>query len=179
MDSFKVRYSKPFSILLLIAGALIFAGNLATGRTLMIVVGGILVLVSILFLVNPMVVIANGEVQMRNALGMTLKRYPVRSPADLRADDRGLWHLPTGKKITHLRFGIDKNDAEALRTTFTGQPHTVPQGAVSQGGAPNGQPPQGMPRQGGAHYGQPPQGFPPQDFPQQGIRPPQGRPSQG
>ena len=125
--------------------------------------GLILMVLGGLQLVNPALRIERDEVQVRNPLGMTLKRFPVSSPADLRLDDKVLTHVPQGKKIASLGFGFEKADVEALRAQLAGGAATsgFPGG---QQWAPQGQAPQGYPPQ----QGQAPQGPLPPPPPHQG-----------
>ena len=53
---------------------------------------------------------------------MTLKRYPVAGPADLRLDGKKVVHVATGKTATSLGFGVDPTDAAAWRSWIGGAP---------------------------------------------------------
>ena len=173
MPSLNVRYSRPLAITFIVLGALLALVSLGTKGVASGVAGVILLVLGVLQLRAPMVVVADGEVQLRNPLGMTVKRFPVNSLADLRMEGKSLMHLPSGKKITSVGFGFDKNDVAALRAQLSGQP-------LQQGQAPQGQP-WGPPQQGQPMPGQFPQG---QQWapPQQGQAPqgqPWGPPQQG
>ncbi|MGO1739305.1 MAG: hypothetical protein ACTHYM_09910 [Actinomycetaceae bacterium] len=149
MDALDVRFSKPFTIAMIVVGALLLLTTFLSREWAVSLPGLLLLLFGLLALVNPMARVEQGEAQRKNLLGMTLKRFPIRSHGDLRADEKALWHVPTNKKVTTLGFGVDKNDAAAIRAQFGG-----PAGAPGQ---PAGQPPQGYPQQDGSPYGQPPQ----------------------
>lgn len=120
-----VRYSKGLAILEIVVGVLLFVTGLLSASFLQIVPGGILGVLGVLMLVNPMFVVQNGEAQMRSPLGFTARRYPVSGPADLRAEGNRLIHVPTGKKIVSLGFGVDKQDVQRLRASVPG---ATPQG---------------------------------------------------
>lgn len=113
-----VRYSKGLAIASIVVGILLFVTGLLTSNLLQLFPGVILGALGVLMLVNPMLVIKDGEAQMRSPLGFTARRYPVSGPADLRADGNRLVHVPTGKKILSLGFGVDKGDAERLRASI-------------------------------------------------------------
>ena len=164
MPSLNVRYSRPLAITFIVLGALLALVSLGTKGVASGVAGVILLVLGVLQLRAPMVVVADGEVQLRNPLGMTVKRFPVNSLADLRMEGKSLMHLPSGKKITSVGFGFDKNDVAALRAQLSGQP-------LQQGQAPQGQP-WGPPQPGQPMPGQVPQG-------QQWGPPQQGQPMPG
>lgn len=111
-----IRYSKPLAITLLVVGLLLLGLSLVTEQWLSVVAGGILALVGGLNLANPTIKVEPHEVQLRNPLGMTLRRYPVTSPADLRFEGNRLMHVPQGKRIANLGFGFDRGDVTALRS---------------------------------------------------------------
>lgn len=117
-----VGYAKPLAIASLVVGALLLVGALIGPQVIGIFAGVVLVLLGVLQLVNPMLKITPDEVQVRNPLGMTIKRFPVSSPADLTFDGKALRHVPNNKKIATLGFGIDKNDVAALRAQLQPQP---------------------------------------------------------
>lgn len=100
---------------MLVVGALLAAMSLATDQYVSVVAGVVVLLLGVLTLVNAQVVVEPNEVQLRNPLGMTLKRYPVQSPVDLGFQGNALWHLPQNRKIVSLGFGYNKNDVAALR----------------------------------------------------------------
>lgn len=75
----------------------------------------------VLMIINPMIKVESHEVQVRNPIGMTLKRYPITSAADLALEGKPLRHLPTGKRITSLGFGANRPDVDALRGQLSAQ----------------------------------------------------------
>lgn len=164
MQPLDIRISRTLAILLIVVGALLGLTSLLTQNWLSTGAGVILLVLGVLQLVNPTIRIEPGEVQVRNPLGMTLKRFPVSSPADLRLDDKVLTHVPRGKKIASLGFGFEKSDVEALRAQLA-------RGPVQPGQAP--QPGQG-PHQGGQQWAQQPG-----QAPQQGGQPSPPPPPQG
>lgn len=110
-----VGYGKPLAIALLVVGVLLLLVSLVGPQWIGVFAGAVLTLVGVLQLVNPMLRIAPDELRVCNPLGMTVKRFAVSSPADLAVEGKTLRHVPTGKKVAALGFGVDQSDAQALR----------------------------------------------------------------
>lgn len=108
------------AIVFLVLGVLIVLVSLVTSAWITVVTGAILAVLGTLMLVNPMIRIEPHEVQMRNPVGMTIKRFPFTSPAELLLEGKTLRHLPTGKRIATLAFGVHGPDVEALRAQVPG-----------------------------------------------------------
>ncbi len=115
MQPLDISYSRGLSIAGLVVGILLVVTSILTQAWISLFAGAVLTLLGILMLVNPMVRITPEEVQMRNQVGMVLKRYPVTSPQDLVIDGNALRHVPTGKRICSVGFGVDKQDVANLR----------------------------------------------------------------
>ncbi|MGC5615912.1 hypothetical protein [Georgenia sp. Z1491] len=169
MGALDIRFSKPFIIAMIVVGVLLLGTTFLSRSWAISLPGFLLLLFGLLALVNPMARVEQGEAQRKNLFGMTLKRFPIRAQSDLRADEKALWHVPTGKKVTTLGFGVDKADAAAIRAQFGGQPQ--------QGQPHQGPPQQVMPAHQGAPYGQSAQGYPQQGMPPQGAGAPHGQPA--
>lgn len=119
----KVRYNKTLAIALFVVGVLIFVVSLLSQQWITVATGVIVAPLGIAMLVNPMLRIEPYEVQLRNPLGMTLKRFAVTSPADLSLKGGTLRYARGGKKIVRLGFGVDKTDLAQLRSQLAGDPH--------------------------------------------------------
>lgn len=115
MQSLDIRYSRAMAVAGLVVGILLMATSVLTQAWISLAAGAVLTVLGILTLVNPMVRITPEEVQLRNPLGMVLKRYPVTSPQDLTIDGKTLRHVPTNKRIVSLGLGINKDDVASLR----------------------------------------------------------------
>ncbi len=122
MTPMTIRYHRGLAIAELVIGVLLAVTSLLTQQGLGTAAGGILAALGVLMLVNPMAKIEPNEIQIRNPLGMTLKRYQVSSPAELRIDGKTLRQAADGKKIMSLGFGTDGSDAAALRSQVAGGP---------------------------------------------------------
>lgn len=110
-----IGYNRPMAIAFVIIGALLLLVSLLTQQWISVFAGAVLTILGVLMTINPMIRIEEHEVQMRNPIGMTLKRYPVSSPADLAIEGKALRHLPTGKRVATLGFGTHAADVDALR----------------------------------------------------------------
>lgn len=115
MQALDIRYSRAMAVAGLVVGIFLMAMSVLTQAWISLAAGAVLTVLGILTLVNPMVRITPEEVQLRNPLGMVLKRYPVTSPQDLVIDGRTLRHVPTNKRIVSLGLGINKDDVASLR----------------------------------------------------------------
>jgi len=110
-----VSYARPLAITELVVGVLLLLVSLIGAQWIGVVAGAVLALVGGLQMVNPILRVDPDEVRVCNPLGMTVRRFPVSSPADLRFDGKALRHVPKDKKIATLGFGFDKDDVAALR----------------------------------------------------------------
>lgn len=120
MTPLTMRFKPGLGIALLVVGLLLAATSLLTSQAIGVVSGAIVALLGVLMLVNPMMKVEATEVQVRNPLGMTLRRFPISSPADLRFEGNALWHVPQNKKIGSFSFGVNKEDQKALRAQIEG-----------------------------------------------------------
>lgn len=117
-----VRYNKVLSALLVVIGLVLLATGLATSTWTSVFPGVVMPLLGVLMLVNPWLRFEPHEVQVRNPLGMVLKRYPVNAPGQVQIQGNALYYAPTGKKIASLGFGIDAEDANRVRMLLGAPP---------------------------------------------------------
>lgn len=115
MSTLTIGHNRGLSIALLVLGVVLLVLSVLQGPVITIFTGALLTLLGALQLKNPVLRVQDGEVRVCNALGMTIKRFPVASPADLRIDDKKLHHVPTGTKVATLGFTCDQSDVQALR----------------------------------------------------------------
>lgn len=115
MHSLDIRYNRVLAVAALVVGVLLAAVSLPDQAWISVIAGVVLIALGVLMLINPIVKVEPGEVQLRNPIGMTLKRYPVTSPQDLVIDGKSLRHLPTQKKIVSLGLGVNKDDVATLK----------------------------------------------------------------
>ena len=115
MPPLTIRYSRPMAIAFAVLGAVIALISVLTSSWVTVVAGVVLLALGILQLVNPAVRIDAHEVRMCNPLGITLRRFPVTEPRDLVLDGRNLLHVPTGKRVAALGFGVHQPDVDSLR----------------------------------------------------------------
>lgn len=121
MNPLTIKYNRILSIALLVIGALLLIVSLVGQQWVSVLGGAVLTLLGVMMFINPIIKVESHEVQLRNPIGMTLKRFPVTSPADLALDGNTLSHVPTGKRIASLGFGVDGADADALRAQLSVQ----------------------------------------------------------
>lgn len=118
----EIRAQAWIGVVMLAAGALqLVAGFLGGGFGLF--PGPLFAVLGIMQLNAKPVVVANGEVQLRNAFGMTLKRVAFSSPSQLSIEDNKLFCSATGerKKVTALSsFAVRSEDVERLRRYISG-----------------------------------------------------------
>src|SRR5699024_12560794 len=103
------------AIACLVVGALLLVVSLGTGQAVSAVAGGILLLLGILQMINPQLVITADEVQMRNPISMTLRRFPISSTQELRFEDKKLIHVPTGETFRTVGFAVGGGDGAKWR----------------------------------------------------------------
>lgn len=121
MNPLTIKYNRILSFALLVIGALLLIVSLVGQQWVSVLGGAVLTLLGVMMFINPIIKVESHEVQLRNPIGMTLKRFPVTSPADLALDGNTLSHVPTGKRIASLGFGVDGADADALRAQLSVQ----------------------------------------------------------
>ena len=117
-----LRTSRVLTIALIVVGVLTLVLGLGTGEIVSIGLGVLLTVLGALMTINPMMVVTGQEIQVKNPLGMTLKRFPAAGPQDVRLEGNKLVHVGTGKKIISLGFGVDGKDAAAVRAWADGSP---------------------------------------------------------
>lgn len=110
-----IHYSRGLAIAAAVVGVLLLLVGLLTANVLNILVGLLLGAFGVLTMRNPIAVITDTEVQMRNPLGMTVRRFPISGPSDLRVEGSKVVHVPTGKRALSLGFGTRPADAEQAR----------------------------------------------------------------
>ncbi len=115
-----IHYSRGLAIAAAVVGVLLLLVGLLSGNVLNILVGLLLGAFGVLTIRNPIAVITETEVQMRNPLGMTVRRFPISGPEDLRIEGNKVIHAPTGKRAMSLGFGTRPADAEKVRSFVTG-----------------------------------------------------------
>ncbi|EKA62845.1 hypothetical protein B277_00255 [Janibacter hoylei PVAS-1] len=114
MHPMRIRANQAIAILLVCLGVLMLAvGILAQSASA--AVGVILAVLGVLQMINPMVRLEPHEARVISPIGITMRRFPLRGPLDLVIDGKNLVHVPTGKRVTTLGFGVHQPDVEALR----------------------------------------------------------------
>lgn len=115
----RVHYAKGWAVTILVLGVLCLVLALMTRLWMTGAVGAMNTVLGILMLSRPLYVLGDGALQVKNLLGMTLKRYSYSSLSefDVRADG-SIWHQPPGaaapKKVRLSRIVVASADYRRL-----------------------------------------------------------------
>lgn len=108
---FRVTFNKVFGIIFLVLASLILYISLLIGPSLSTISGLVLLVVSVLYLVSPAVVYSPAEIQLKNLLGMTLKKYSFESDTITVKDQR---IYVNGSKINLAKGMLAKSEYNHL-----------------------------------------------------------------
>ncbi len=118
----RVHYGKGWAITMLVGASLLlvmapFVRTWMTG-----VLGALNLLIGILMFTQPMIVLGNGALQLKNLFGMTLRRVEYSSLTEFDVDDRGaIWHTDRAgqrKKLRLSKFSASSADWKRLTDTL-------------------------------------------------------------
>lgn len=119
----EVRYGKGWSITLIVLAALLLAMATFLGNPMTMALGGLNLVIGILMLTKPLYVLGPGALEVKNLLGMTMKRYVFRNISEFEITPDGtLWHCDVQgvrKKIRISRLTVDSGDYRRLMDTLT------------------------------------------------------------
>ena len=107
----KVTYVKVLGILFLCCALFILFASLAIGPSLNTITGIMLLLISILYLVNPAVVYNDEAIMTKNLWGMTLKSYHFNKD-NITVQNRDIY--ADGKKIRLSKGMLVSSEYQAL-----------------------------------------------------------------
>lgn len=79
----RVGHNRGMAGIVIVAGSLSLGLGLLAGTFTSILVGVVVVAMGVLYVVNPMAVVHDGEMEIRNPLGMTLRRVSYSNRRDL------------------------------------------------------------------------------------------------
>jgi hypothetical protein len=113
----KIRLNKIVGGAMLCVAALNLFTYSLTKTGMQLALAGVLALVGTLYLIGEALVVTDTEVQIKNPLGMILRRHPIRGLADLEMDGSTLYVTTGGarKKVSWLGFIATGSDVEQLR----------------------------------------------------------------
>src|SRR5687767_12453121 len=113
MGPIPVGYNKIFGGVML-ACALFILGVAVITRHLFpqAITGAILLLVSLGYLTQPAIVVAPKEIEVKNLLGMTMKRLAIQSLAEVSVRDGRIW--AGNEKVGSPRWMLNSGDCERL-----------------------------------------------------------------
>lgn len=119
----EVRYGKGWSVTLIVLAALLLAMATFLGNPMTMALGGLNLVIGILMLTKPLYVLGPGALEVKNLLGMTMKRYAFRNISEFEiTPDGALWHCDVQgvrKKIRISRLTVDGGDYRRLMDTLT------------------------------------------------------------
>ncbi|MCH2044284.1 MAG: hypothetical protein MK212_09065 [Saprospiraceae bacterium] len=112
MEILRLRNNPILPIITMVCASIIFFLNLLyLGNMMQVCLGAFLFLVGILNLVNPIAVLTDTELQLRNAIGMTLKRYRYKEET---VEIREGKLFIGGKKLRFAGWMLRRAEWEAL-----------------------------------------------------------------
>jgi hypothetical protein len=118
MTPIRVGLNRVLAGLMLAVSGLNLVVFLMAANTMQLLLAGVLGGVGLMYLFGDAFVVTATEVQVKNPLGMILKRYPIRSLADLRFDG-GTLYVAQGeggeRKIGSFKLSANGSDLAKLR----------------------------------------------------------------
>lgn len=119
----RVHYAKGWAITILVLGVLCLVLAPLSRLWMTGVVGAMNTVLGIMMLIKPLYVLGDGALQVKNLIGMTLKRYTYSSLSefDVRPDG-SIWHQPPGaapKKVRLSRLVVASADYKRLMDALT------------------------------------------------------------
>lgn len=112
MEILRLRNNPILPVITIVCAAIIFFLNLMyLGNMMQVGLGAFLFIVGILNLVNPIAVLTDTELQLRNALGMTLKRYKYKEE---KVEIREGKIFISGKKLRFAAWMLRRAEWDAL-----------------------------------------------------------------
>jgi len=110
----RVGLNRILAVFLLGTSALNMYVFMATSKTMQLGLAALFGVLGLLYMFGNVLVVTATEVQIKNPLGMTLKRYPIGSIADLELREKNKLYLGE-KKIASLGFVAAGTDVHRLR----------------------------------------------------------------
>lgn len=118
----EVRYGKGWSVTLVVLASLLIAMAAFLGNPMTLALGIFNLVIGILMLVKPLYVLGPGALEVKNLLGMTLRRYPFTNISEFEITPDGtLWHCDVQgvrKKIRISKLTVDSGDYRRLMDTL-------------------------------------------------------------
>jgi hypothetical protein len=78
MREFYIKYNPVFPLIILAFGIIIFIAGLILSPIYMLT-GALFIILPILMLTKPIIILTEDEIQIKNMVGMTMKRYPYNA----------------------------------------------------------------------------------------------------
>lgn len=112
----QVGHNRALAGVVLAAGAMSLGLGLIAGTMASIAVGAVVMLMGVLYIVNPMAVVHDSEIEIKNPFGMTMKRVSYGSRKDLVVrDGRVFVRCGSTEQTTGVGgFMVNRADLDAL-----------------------------------------------------------------
>lgn len=115
----RIRFSLGLAIAFLALGLLLLVWGLLNDRVPNAVLGALFLVLGGLQSTGAAVIVSADEVQVKNALRMTVKRVPITGVGDLRIDGLKLVRASDGLKITSIsKVAARADDIDLLRNAI-------------------------------------------------------------
>jgi hypothetical protein len=99
----KIRQNRVFAIVILSCAIFILFVSFLIGPSLNLIIGFLNLFIGIKMLTQPVLVITDQEIEIKNLLGMTMKRVPFNSYAELEIEEGSLYVNQGGMRTRATR----------------------------------------------------------------------------
>ena len=99
----KIRQNRVFAIVILSCAVFILFVSFLIGPSLNLVIGFLNLFIGIQMLTKPVVVITEREIELKNLMGMTMRRVAFNSYAELEIEDGSLYVNQGGTRTRAAR----------------------------------------------------------------------------
>lgn len=119
----QVRYGKGWSVTLIVLASLLLGMAAFLANPLTMALGAFNLVIGILMLTRPLYVLGPGAFEIKNLLGMTMRRFPFRNISEFEIEPNGtIWHCDlqgVRRKIRISRMTVDSGDYRRLMDTLS------------------------------------------------------------
>jgi hypothetical protein len=112
----RIGYNKLWGAVMLLVAALGIVVYAMTGAFIQLGLGLVFAIAGVLWLTRPFLVVTDGQIAVKNLMGLTLRRFPFPQLADLEVHD-GAIMLGSGKDRMRLKLStmvVSRSDLDRL-----------------------------------------------------------------
>ncbi len=123
MTPLRVRFHPAFAYFFLPVSLFILGTGLFLGKPMLIFLGAMQLFIGVQYLRSAIYVVHEREIEVKNLLGMTLKRHTFGGLSELLVEGGKLWHAPPGgtrKSLVAVRM-VHPADRDELVRRITAQ----------------------------------------------------------